>query len=81
MLVLTGWTISTSANYSTVVPSKMNPVGQEGNIFSSLFDKVPARRPGNEEDIAGTVLYLVSRAGVSQVLSFRHLNPISYPDQ
>ena len=48
-----------------VVPSKMNPVGEEGNMFSSLFDKVPAKRAGNEEDIAGAILYLVSRAGVS----------------
>jgi hypothetical protein len=43
----------------------MNPVGAEGNIFSSLFDKVPAKRAGNSEDIAGTILYLVSKAGVS----------------
>jgi NAD(P)-dependent dehydrogenase (short-subunit alcohol dehydrogenase family) len=43
----------------------MNPVGEAGNIFSSLFDKVPAKRPGNEEDIASAVLYLASRAGVS----------------
>ena len=42
----------------------MNPVGEEGNMFSSLFDKVPAKRAGNEDDIAGAVLYLVSRAGV-----------------
>lgn len=49
----------------TVVPSSMNPVGEEGNLFSALFDKVPAKRAGNEDDIAGTVLYLVSRAGVS----------------
>ncbi|KAL2817953.1 NAD(P)-binding protein [Aspergillus cavernicola] len=45
------------------VPSNMNPVGKEGNIFSSLFDRVPAQRAGNEDDIAGTILYLVSRAG------------------
>ncbi|OGE57505.1 hypothetical protein PENARI_c002G06448 [Penicillium arizonense] len=45
------------------VPSNMNPVGAEGNIFSSLFDKVPAKRAGNSEDIAGTILYLVSKAG------------------
>ena len=50
-----------------VVPSNMNPVGEEGNLFSALFDKVPATRAGNEDDIAGTVLYLVSRAGVSVV--------------
>ena len=49
----------------TVVPSNMNPVGDEGNIFSALFNKVPAKRAGNDGDIAGTVLYLVSRAGVS----------------
>ncbi|KAH6886859.1 hypothetical protein B0T10DRAFT_407100 [Thelonectria olida] len=45
------------------VPSKMNPIGEAGNMFSSLFDKVPAKRPGNEEDIASAVLYLASRAG------------------
>ena len=43
----------------------MNPVGEEGNLFSALFDQVPAKRAGNEDDIAGTILYLVSRAGVS----------------
>ncbi|KAH7230257.1 hypothetical protein B0J15DRAFT_410931 [Fusarium solani] len=45
------------------VPSNMNPVGQEGNMFSALFDQVPAKRAGKEEDIAGAVLYLASRAG------------------
>uniref|UniRef100_A0A093UXA1 Rhamnolipids biosynthesis 3-oxoacyl-[acyl-carrier-protein] reductase n=2 Tax=Talaromyces marneffei TaxID=37727 RepID=A0A093UXA1_TALMA len=45
------------------VPSNMNPVGAEGNIFSNLFDKVPAKRAAVAEDIAGTVLYLVSKAG------------------
>jgi NAD(P)-dependent dehydrogenase (short-subunit alcohol dehydrogenase family) len=49
----------------TVVPSNMNPVGEAGNMFSSLFDRVPAKRAGNEEDIAGSVIYLISRAGVS----------------
>jgi hypothetical protein len=46
----------------------MNPVGEEGNMFSSLFDRVPAKRPGGEEDIAGTIMYLVSRAGVCSPL-------------
>ncbi|KAJ4201750.1 hypothetical protein NW759_015519 [Fusarium solani] len=46
------------------VPSNMNPVGQEGNMFSALFDQFPAKRAGKEEDIAGAVLYLASRAGV-----------------
>jgi hypothetical protein len=57
-----GWT---QLLIDTVVPSNMNPVGEEGNLFSALFDKVPAKRAGNGDDIAGTVLYLVSRAGVS----------------
>ncbi len=47
----------------------MNPVGEEGNMFSSLFDRVPAKRAGNAEDIAGTVMYLVSRAGVSVAIA------------
>ncbi|TGJ79279.1 hypothetical protein E0Z10_g9480 [Xylaria hypoxylon] len=46
-----------------VVPSNMNPIGEEGNMFSNLFDQVPAKRPGNEEDIAGAILYLSSKAG------------------
>jgi NAD(P)-dependent dehydrogenase (short-subunit alcohol dehydrogenase family) len=50
-----------------VVPSKMNPVGEQGNIFSNLFNKVPAKRSGSEEDMAGAVLYLASRAGVSNL--------------
>lgn len=45
----------------------MNPVGAEGNMFANLFDKVPAKRAGKLEDIAGTVLYLCSQAGVSQI--------------
>jgi hypothetical protein len=43
----------------------MNPVGEAGNMFQNLFDRVPAKRAGNEEDIAGSVIYLISRAGVS----------------
>ncbi|KAK2777133.1 hypothetical protein FQN52_003220 [Onygenales sp. PD_12] len=45
------------------VPSNMNPMGAEGNMFSALFDKVPAKREGRAEDIAGTVMWLVSKAG------------------
>ncbi|KAI5252203.1 NAD(P)-binding protein [Aureobasidium subglaciale] len=48
---------------TTVVPSNMNPVGEAGNMFSSLFDRVPAKRAGNEDDVAGAVIYLISRAG------------------
>lgn len=56
----------------------MNPVGEEGNMFSSLFDKVPAKRAGTDEDIAGVVLYLCSRAGVSSQnrLGFHY---VTYP--
>lgn len=50
----------------------MNPVGEEGNIFNSLFDQVPAKRSGNEEDIAGTIIYLVSRAGVRSSLCYQY---------
>ncbi|THV76700.1 NAD(P)-binding protein [Aureobasidium pullulans] len=48
---------------AVVVPSNMNPVGKAGNMFSSLFDRVPAKRAGRDEDIAGAVIYLISRAG------------------
>jgi NAD(P)-dependent dehydrogenase (short-subunit alcohol dehydrogenase family) len=41
----------------------MNPVGAEGNMFSNLFDKMPAKRAGEADDIAGAVLYLASWAG------------------
>jgi len=53
------------ADAAQVVPSNMNPVGAEGNIFANLFDKVPAKRAGRLEDIAGAVLYLCSQAGVN----------------
>lgn len=43
----------------------MNHVGEEGNVFSNLFDKVPARRAGGDLDIAAVVIWLSSRAGVS----------------
>ena len=42
----------------------MNPINAEGNMFANLFDKVPAKRAGNPSDIVGTILYLVSEAGV-----------------
>ena len=42
----------------------MNPINAEGNMFSNLFDKVPAKRAGVPEDIVATILYLVSKAGV-----------------
>ncbi|KAL3437492.1 short-chain dehydrogenase [Aspergillus tetrazonus] len=46
-----------------IVPSRMNPVGAEVSMFAGLFDKLPAKRAGREEDLAGTLLYLVSKAG------------------
>jgi len=43
----------------------MNPINAAGNMFANLFDKVPAKRAGEPEDIVATILYLVSKAGVS----------------
>lgn len=56
-----------------VVPSNMNPIGEEGNMFTSLFEKMPAKRAGKVEDIAGTVLYLCSQAGVSKLKTQSYL--------
>jgi len=43
----------------------MNPMGSGSNsdIFSELVKKVPARRAGGLDDMAGIVLFLVSKAG------------------
>ena len=48
-----------------VVPSNMNPMGtgQGADIFGDLVQKVPAKRAGNVDDLAGVVLFLVSKAG------------------
>jgi hypothetical protein len=48
-----------------VVPSNMNKVGAEDNMFANLIDKVPAKRVGRTEDLVGAILYLSSQAGVS----------------
>lgn len=47
------------------VPSAMNPMGtgSGADIFGDLVSKVPAKRAGSIEDIAGTVIYLASQAG------------------
>lgn len=42
----------------------MNKVSESGNIFANLFDKVPAKRAGNEDDVVGTIIFLASKAGV-----------------
>jgi NAD(P)-dependent dehydrogenase (short-subunit alcohol dehydrogenase family) len=42
----------------------MNPVEDSGNQFAELFEKMPAKRIGKLEDIAGVILYLCSQAGV-----------------
>ncbi|KAI0893762.1 7-alpha-hydroxysteroid dehydrogenase [Annulohypoxylon nitens] len=57
------WYIRCNSINPGFVPSKMNPVGEEGNVFSNLFDKVPARRAGDDLDIAAVVIWLSSRAG------------------
>jgi NAD(P)-dependent dehydrogenase (short-subunit alcohol dehydrogenase family) len=43
----------------------MNPVEEGNNQFAELFKAMPAARIGKAEDIAGAVLYLSSKAGVS----------------
>ncbi|KAG9231454.1 hypothetical protein BJ875DRAFT_382908 [Amylocarpus encephaloides] len=47
------------------VPTNMNPMGTGTgeDIFGSLVEKVPAKRAGGLWDMAGTVLFLASRAG------------------
>jgi len=48
-----------------VVPTNMNPIGSGSgaDIFGDLLEKVPAKRAGGLDDIAGLVLFLVSKAG------------------
>jgi NAD(P)-dependent dehydrogenase (short-subunit alcohol dehydrogenase family) len=43
----------------------MNPMGSgsSADIFGDLVEKVPAKRPGRLDDMAGVVLFLVSQAG------------------
>ncbi|PMD26452.1 7-alpha-hydroxysteroid dehydrogenase [Hyaloscypha hepaticicola] len=47
------------------VPNNMNPMGtgSGADIFGDLVEKVPAKRAGVLDDLAGIVLFLVSRAG------------------
>ena len=51
------------SNEYTVYPSEMSGpiIDAVSNKFSK--DKIPAERTGTPEDMAGTVLYLTSRAG------------------
>lgn len=45
------------------LPSKMNPIQDGSNQFAGLFTRMPAKRIGRTQDIAGVVLYLCSEAG------------------
>ncbi|RDW68387.1 hypothetical protein BP5796_09044 [Coleophoma crateriformis] len=47
------------------VPSAMNPMGtgSGADIFGDLVQKVPAKRAGGLDDMAGVVLFLCSKAG------------------
>lgn len=47
------------------MPSSMNPMGTGAgaDIFGDLVEKVPAKRAGDVDDLAGIVLFLVSKAG------------------
>ncbi|KAI0485035.1 short chain dehydrogenase [Xylariaceae sp. FL0804] len=57
------WYVRVNAINPGFVPSQMNPIGAQDNMFANLIDKVPAKRVGNMEDLAGTVIYLCSQAG------------------
>jgi NAD(P)-dependent dehydrogenase (short-subunit alcohol dehydrogenase family) len=57
------WYVRVNSINPGLVPSKMNPVEDDGNQFVDLFAKMPAKRIGRMEDIAGTVLWLCSQAG------------------
>ncbi|XDG10308.1 hypothetical protein ABKA04_009923 [Annulohypoxylon sp. FPYF3050] len=73
------WYIRCNSINPGFVPSKMNPVGEEGNVFSNLFDKVPARRAGDDLDIAAVVIWLSSRAGFRQFL--QRYDSVGPPDK
>ncbi|VDB91857.1 unnamed protein product [Peniophora sp. CBMAI 1063] len=45
------------------IPSEINDLNNPKSFISMLKDIIPIGRPGNEEDIAGVVIYLASRAG------------------
>ncbi|KAI0020431.1 short chain dehydrogenase [Xylariomycetidae sp. FL0641] len=57
------WYVRVNGIHPGFVPSQMNPIGAEDNMFANLIDKVPAKRVGNMEDLAGTIIYLSSQAG------------------
>lgn len=44
-----------------IVPSGMTPAGEGSNL--RLAADAPARRAGNEEDMVGTAIWLMSKAG------------------
>jgi NAD(P)-dependent dehydrogenase (short-subunit alcohol dehydrogenase family) len=46
-----------------VVPSNVNPMGIGSDVFGGLVEKTPAKRAGGLDDLAGVVLFLVSKAG------------------
>ena len=45
------------------IPSEINDISNPNSFIAKLKDIIPIGRVGNEEDIAGAVLYLASRAG------------------
>jgi NAD(P)-dependent dehydrogenase (short-subunit alcohol dehydrogenase family) len=57
------WYVRVNSINPGFVPSRMNPVEEGNNQFAELFAKMPATRMGRMEDIAGTVLWLCSKAG------------------
>jgi len=57
------WYVRVNSINPGFVPSRMNPVDEGENQFAELFAKMPAKRVGKMEDIAGTVLWLCSQSG------------------
>jgi NAD(P)-dependent dehydrogenase (short-subunit alcohol dehydrogenase family) len=58
---LTTSAVRVNAMSPGIVPSGMTPNDATSNL--SLAGETPARRPGNEEDMAGCALWLMSKAG------------------
>ncbi|KAL4887538.1 short-chain dehydrogenase [Aspergillus karnatakaensis] len=56
-----GFYIRVNAMSPGIVPSGMTPDDGKSNL--RLADETPAKRPGNEEDMVGCALWLISKAG------------------
>ena len=53
--------IKDAADFCAVYPSEMSASIMGDGVFPK--ERIPAERAGTEEDMAGTILYMTSRAG------------------